>query len=234
MLVIGLAECYLWGACQNKFPMCNSGCNTFKAAAITLNIRRQVRNSVAADLNTCTIKENACETLGAKITLVWYTNMLICFFSVCVCAWKKWLSNVHQFATLKVWNWKGLMLRSCIRFWLSNIRKKNPCFCFIAPVLNMSKWWVWGGSVFTSLKIQLFLFLCVEKMTNFKYDYSTFKCSDELCLKTPLPCNCLPIAIWSLGCFRVCFHNNNCTKNIFKHFAIPVQNDTHSHRCASS
>ncbi len=130
MLVIGLAECYL--ACQNKFPMCNSGCNTFKAAAVTRNIRRQVRNSGAADPNTCTIKENVCETLGAKITLVWHTNMF--FISLCVRVLGRNDSNVQRLATLKFWNWKGLMLRFCIRFSLSNIRQKSLlllyCSCF--------------------------------------------------------------------------------------------------------
>lgn len=89
MLMIGLAELYLWVACQNEFPTCNSGCNTFKVAAVTLNIRWHVRNSGAADPNTWTIKENVCKMLRAKITLVWHTNTF-------VFVWKEWLSDIQS------------------------------------------------------------------------------------------------------------------------------------------
>ncbi len=122
--------------------MCNSGCNTFKAAAVTLNIRRQVRNSGAADPNTCTIKENVCETLRAKITLVWHTNMFVCFFSLCVCVEEMTLkrSAVCHSESLKLEGFDVEVLHQILALKHKNNNKKNPCFCFIAPVLNMSKW----------------------------------------------------------------------------------------------
>lgn len=112
MLMIGLAKLYLWVACQNEFPTCNSGCNTFKVAAVTLNIRWHERNSGAADPNTCMIKENVCKMLGAKITLAWHTNTF-------VFVWMKWLSNI-QSESLKLEGIELEVFRPSRTFWSSN------------------------------------------------------------------------------------------------------------------
>lgn len=174
--------------------MCNSGCNTFKAAAVTLNIRRQVRNSGAAYPNTYVRSKRTCvKRLGLKLLSYGILICLFVFFSLCACVEEMTLkfSAVFHSESLKLEGFYVEVLYQILALKPKNKKiKKNPCFCFIAPVLNMRKW-VWGGSVFIwSLKIQRFLFLYVEKMTNFKYDYSTFKFSDELCLKTFLPYDC--------------------------------------------
>ncbi len=135
MLVIGLAECYL--ACQNKFPMCNSGCNTFKAAAVTRNIRRQVRNSGAADPNTCTIKENVCETLGAKITLVWHTNMF--FISLCVRVLGRNDSNVQQVSHSEILKLEGFDVEVLHQIFALKHKTKIPASALLLL------FWIWAN-----------------------------------------------------------------------------------------